>query len=159
MTEIDRKNLLLLCYQIKEMQKNTISPPDAPFFLFDDSFPSFMHPPSTNNHFPPSFYMRATFPCPLCYLCYSSAAPKLIDPCLIIWLLCKTNVAPPPDYRLFTHSLIRSLVRSLDRSLTRSFACFFVRSFSRLFVYSFIRLLVRLFARSFACSRVCLLTR
>jgi hypothetical protein len=28
--------------------------------------------------------MQATFPCPLCYLCYSSAAPKLNDPCLII---------------------------------------------------------------------------
>ena len=64
------------------MQKTIpLTPPDAPFFLFHDSFPSFLHPPSTNDHFSPSFYMQATIPCPLFY---SFAAPKLINPCPII---------------------------------------------------------------------------
>ena len=64
------------------MQKTIpFTPPDAPFFLFHDSFPSFLHPPSTNNHFSPLFNMQVTFPCPLFY---SFAAPKLINPCPII---------------------------------------------------------------------------
>ena len=54
---------------------------DSPFFLFHDSFSIVLASAINQRSYSPSFFMQATFPCPLFY---SFAAPKLINPCPII---------------------------------------------------------------------------